>query len=325
MKRALLISLLLLVNLAQAQQPPQASVRLAFVGDIMLDDGPGKTIAAGGDPLAGFDAWLRAADFAIGNLECPVAVSGTALDNKIVTFRAHPDTMRVLRGRFAALSLANNHSGDYGPEAFLETLGHVQAAGIHAVGGGRNLSEAHAPLWLEKHGLRIALLAYNEYKPRRFEAGPASPGVAWSEDSHVRRDIRAARAAGAHVVIPFLHWGWENERSPTQRQRRLAALMIAAGADAVVGAHPHVTQGADIVDGKPVIWSLGNFVFDGFGPGPGREGWGLEMTIDRKGVSTWKIVPATIDEAGTPRPANAPAPCGNRGDRQPRLCAGAGA
>ncbi|MBK6637064.1 MAG: CapA family protein [Rhodocyclaceae bacterium] len=316
MMRNWLVSLWLVAGLAIAQP----TVRLAFVGDIMLDDGPGKTIAAGGDPLAHFDAWLRAADFAIGNLECPVAASGRALESKIVTFRARPEAMRVLRGRFAALSLANNHAGDYGPEAFLETLGHVQTAGIHPFGGGRNLSEAHAPLWLEKHGLRIALLAYNEYKPRRFEASPTSPGVAWSEDSHVRRDIRAAKAAGAHVVIPFMHWGWENERAPTERQRQLAALMIAAGADAVVGAHPHVTQGAELIAGKPVIWSLGNFVFDGFGPGPGREGWGLEMSVDRHGVSAWRVIHAAIDEAGTPTPAHSPAPCGQRGDSRPRTC-----
>jgi poly-gamma-glutamate capsule biosynthesis protein CapA/YwtB (metallophosphatase superfamily) len=94
-----------------------------------------------------------------------------------------------------------------------------------------NLEQAHRPLWIERRGLRIAVLAYNEFKPRSFEAGADWPGIAWSEDSQVVADIRAARAAGADLVIPFMHWGWERERQASARQRQLARLMIDAGAD----------------------------------------------------------------------------------------------
>jgi poly-gamma-glutamate capsule biosynthesis protein CapA/YwtB (metallophosphatase superfamily) len=302
--------------LQQAQQ-----VRLVFVGDIMLDDGPGRTVAAGGDPLAAFDHTLRDADFTLGNLECPAAVTGKPLDNKIFSFRANPAVMRILKGRFSALSVANNHSGDYGREAFLETLQHVQDAGIRVLGGGRNLTEAHAPLWLEHNGVRIAVLAYNEFKPRSFEAGADWPGIAWSEDSHVVADIRAARVAGADVVIPFMHWGWERESEPTTRQRQLAHLMIDAGADAVVGGHPHVTQGADHYRGRPIIWSLGNFVFDGFELPAAKVGWLLRLTVDKKGVVAWDTLAARMDESGTPTPlANARTPCGKRGEVAPSLC-----
>jgi poly-gamma-glutamate synthesis protein (capsule biosynthesis protein) len=298
------------------------SVRLVFVGDLMLDDGPGRTIAAGGDPLAAFDAVLRDADFSLGNLEVPVATTGKPLENKIFSFRADPAAMRVLRGRFHALSVANNHSGDYGAEAFLETLAHVKQAGIHGFGGGRDLAEAHAPLWLEKHGLRIAVLAYNEFKPRRFEAGADRPGIAWSEDSQVLADIRAARRAGADVVIPFMHWGWEREPEPTQRQRHLARLMIDAGAAAVVGGHPHVTQGADVYKGRPIIWSLGNFVFDGFELPAAKVGWLLRISVDKRGVVEWDTLEAHMDEAGTPTPRpGARTPCGRRGGPAPGLCA----
>jgi poly-gamma-glutamate capsule biosynthesis protein CapA/YwtB (metallophosphatase superfamily) len=86
-------------------------------------------------------------------------------------------------------------------------------------------------------GLRVAVLAYNEFKPRSFEAGADWPGIAWSEDSQVVADIRAARAAGADLVIPFMHWGWEREPQASARQRQLARLMIDAGADLVVGGH----------------------------------------------------------------------------------------
>jgi poly-gamma-glutamate synthesis protein (capsule biosynthesis protein) len=188
------------------------------------------------------------------------------------------------QGRFDALALSNNHSGDYGQEGFVDTMRHLEAAGIRYFGGGRNLAEAHEPLWIARKGLRIAVLGYNEFKPRSFEAGARRPGIAWSEDSQVLSDIRAARKAGADLVIPFMHWGWEREPAPSARQRQLARRMIDAGAAAVVGGHPHVTQGAEIYKGRPIIYSLGNFVFDGFELPAARVGWLLSLSLDRKGV-----------------------------------------
>lgn len=297
-------------------------VRLVFAGDIMLDDGPGRKIAAGDDPLAPFAARLRDADFTIGNLECPIATGGRALANKIYTFRAHPRVLPLLKGRFDALAVANNHSGDYGRAAFVETLEHLERAGIPYVGGGRDLAAAHAPLWVERGGLRIAILAYNEFKPRSFEAGPDWPGVAWSEDSRVIGEIRAARAAGADLVIPFMHWGWEREAAPGERQRQLARAMIDAGADVVVGGHPHVTQGAEYYRGRLIVYSLGNFVFDGFAEPEAKRGWLLRLTLDRSGLLAWDTLAAQIDADGTPHPQpGALTPCGQAGEAAPRLCA----
>lgn len=323
-------------------------VRLVFVGDVMLDDGPGKVIAEGRDPLAPFANLLANADYRIANLECPLASGGTAMPGKIYTFRADPHAVRVLNGRFDAVSVANNHSGDYGRSAFLETLTTLDDADIRWFGGGRTLSEAHAPLWIEidrpsgaqaritavhqeqpasagqssgdRKSLRIAVLGYNEFLPRAFEAGPDFPGIAWSEDSHVIADIRAARAAGADIVIPFMHWGWEYEEGPNGRQRQLAHAMIDAGAAAVVGGYPHVTQGAEIYRGKPIIYSLGNFVFDGFTAPEAKVGWLLRMDIDKSGVVAWRTVAAHMDEEGTPIPGDDRTPCGKRGQPDVALC-----
>lgn len=307
--RIVFLFLLMLPAFVQAEP-----LRLVFVGDVMLDDGPGKVVAAGRDPLAPFAALLADADYRIANLECPLATTGKAIPTKIYTFRADPHAVRVLKGRFDAVSVANNHSGDYGRAAFLETLSVLDGAGIRYFGGGRNLVEAHAPLWIEKRGLRIAVLGYDEFLPRAFEAGADYPGIAWSEDSHVISDIRAARAAGADVVIPFMHWGWEYEDGPNARQRQLAHAMIDAGADAVVGGHPHVTQGAEVYRGKPIIYSLGNFVFDGFEAPEAKLGWLLRMEIDKGGVLSWLTFAARMDEEGTPHPDPATAtPCGRRG------------
>jgi poly-gamma-glutamate synthesis protein (capsule biosynthesis protein) len=296
-------------------------VRLVFVGDVMLDDGPGKEIAAGRDPLAPFAALLADADYRIGNLECSLATTGKPMPDKIYTFRADPRATRVLKGRFDAMSVANNHSGDYGRTAFMETLVALDEAGIRHFGGGRNLVEAHAPLWIEKKGLRIAVLGYNEFLPRAFEAGADFPGIAWSEDSHVISDIRAARAAGADVVIPFMHWGWEYEEGPNARQRQLAHAMIDAGADAVVGGHPHVTQGAEVYRDKPIIYSLGNFVFDGFDAPEAKLGWLLRLEVERGAVPSWLTFAARMDEEGTPHPAPGDmTPCWRHGQATVGLC-----
>ena len=303
-------ALLLAASLAAHAEP----LRLLFAGDVMLADGPGRLIAAGGDPLAPFAGLLARADYRIGNLECAVARGGTADPEKIYSFRADPAALRVLQGRFDALSVANNHAGDFGRAAFVETLEHVAAAGIAAFGGGRNLAEAHRPLWIARKGLKIAVLGYNEFLPRRFEAGPDWPGLAWSEDDLVVDAIRAARAAGADLVIPFMHWGWEFEPRAGERQRRLARRMIDAGADAVVGGHPHVVQDVETYRGKPVIYSLGNFVFDGFDEPEGRLGWVLVLELERGGVTGWRTYAAGMDADGTPHPLpEKPTPCG-RGD-----------
>jgi poly-gamma-glutamate synthesis protein (capsule biosynthesis protein) len=294
---------------------------LIFSGDVMLDDGPGRFIAKGGDPLAPFAKILKAADYRIANLETSVARSGKPLADKPYTFRAHPRTLRILQGRFDAVTLANNHVGDYGQKALLETMQRLDAAGIAHFGAGQNLVEAHKPLWVERQGLKIAILGYNEFAPRAFEAGADTPGTAWSEDDHVITDIRAAKAAGADLIIPFMHWGWENEPAPSPRLKAFARRMIDEGAAMVVGSHPHVTQGADVYRGKPIIYSLGNFVFDGFDFPEAQLGWLLRLKLDKTGVLEWDTLAAHMDKRGTPHPMpGALTPCGKAGDTQVGQC-----
>jgi poly-gamma-glutamate synthesis protein (capsule biosynthesis protein) len=297
------------------------TIRLIFAGDIMLDDGPGRFIAEGGDPLLPFAEILKDADYRIGNLECSIANGGTPFANKIYSFRAKPGTLPILQSRFDAVSLANNHSGDYGSEAFRETMQHLEQSGIAYFGGGKNLSEAHKPLWINRKDLKIAVLGYNEFKPRSFEAGADHPGIAWSEDSHVIADIRAAKEAGADLIIPFMHWGWEREGKPSERQRQLAHKMIDEGAALVVGGHPHVTQGAEIYKGKPIIYSLGNFVFDGFEDPAAKRGWLLRLKLDKSGVIFWDTLAAQMDDKGTPHPLPGSfTPCGRGGEDEISAC-----
>lgn len=307
--------------LAQTAPPLDKPIRLVFAGDTVLDDAPGALIARGGDPFAEFAAVFAGADIRIANLECVVATVGSSGD-KNFTFRAHPRVLPVLKTHFDAVALANNHSGDFGREAFAQMLGLLRDAGLSQMGGGMNLREAHTPWIVERQGLRIAILSYNEFMPRSFEADHNAPGVAWSEDEQVLDDIRKARQVHrADLVIPIMHWGWENEVVANARQRQLARLMVEAGADAVIGGHPHVTQDIEHIQGKPVIYSVGNFVMKETDNANQRRGWVLRLDLDKRGVRGFDTLVAQIRMDGVPeRDDRAASPCWQRGDAAVGQC-----
>jgi poly-gamma-glutamate capsule biosynthesis protein CapA/YwtB (metallophosphatase superfamily) len=274
-------------------------VDMVFVGDIMLDDLPGEAVARGVDPFAEFAEIFRSADITIGNLECVVATTGEPED-KPYTFRAHPRCIPLLNRYFTAVTIANNHSGDFGKLALVQQCELFEKAELPYFGGGRNLPAAHKPLVIERKGIRVALLGYNEFQPRRFEAGPMTAGIAWSVDERVVSDIKAAREQSkADLVIPFMHWGWENE-PVNERQQQLARTMIDAGADIVVGAHPHVRQAIEYYHGKLIAYSLGNFVFDDFDKDEQLTAWVLQFRVNRQGLQEWKTHVARIDKQGIP-------------------------
>lgn len=290
------------ISVARAADDPGSTFTLLMAGDIMLDGLPGESIARGVDVFAEFADVLKGADVSVGNLEFAVGVKGAKLDKKF-TFQAHPRVVPLLAKYFHALSLANNHSGDYGKEAFVECIERLDTARIGHFGGGRNLDQVHQPWIIERNGVKLALLGYDEFHPKAFEAGPETPGVAWSlgdpYEARVMADIRDAREThGADLVIPFLHWGWEDEPHNV-RQECFARRMIDAGADVVVGGHPHVTQAFDTYKEKLIVYSLGNFVFDGY---EDRTGWLLRLTLNKTQLVRWETLVIRTDAQGTPHP-----------------------
>ena len=156
--------------------------------------------------------------------------------------------------------------------------------------------------------MRIALLGINGFPPRSFEAGENSPGVAWLVEDAVIEDIRAARSRDrADAVIPFLHWGTEGSPEPSQEQQELARRMIDAGSSAVIGAHPHVTQTIETHHGRPIVYSLGNFVFDYYPGDPAIwTGWLAQFTVRRSGEVDLETFVLEIDPAGIPHLLPAP-------------------
>lgn len=318
-KPAFLLTLLLLAT-ANA-----ADVELTVVGDVMVAETPGDLIVANKDPLANVAKYLDSRRLRIANLESVIATTGKAIPDKPFTFRADPRTIPYLQRYFDGVSIANNHSGDFGKEAFAEQLQLLDAARLPYFGGGHDLAGAHRPWIVERNGVRIAWLAYAEFKPRSFEATATRPGLAWSgEDEQVLRDIREARDKHhADIVIPFLHWGWENEGYPSERQKVFARRMIDAGASMVVGAHPHVTQGAESYRGKPIVYSLGNFLFNGFDTEATLTGWMLDVRLDKQGVRIWRTRVVKLNADGVPTPdLKASSPCGDSSSDEVRSCSG---
>lgn len=208
----------------------------------------------------------------------------------------------LLKQYFSAVTVANNHSGDFGKAAFAEQLTLFEKAGLPCFGGGRNLQQAREPLILQRKGQRVALLGYNSFPPRRFEAGPETPGVAWLIEDQCLAEIKAARTKHkADVVIPYLHWGREGQSSPQAWQRKLARQMIDAGADAVIGTHAHAVQTVDLYHGKPIVYSLGNFVFDYYPVDPPVfTGWVVRLTFDKTAGVSMQTYVLEIDRTGIP-------------------------
>jgi poly-gamma-glutamate capsule biosynthesis protein CapA/YwtB (metallophosphatase superfamily) len=284
---------------------PAGTASVVLVGDVMLDNGPGHAIASGRDPFAACAELLLDADFTIGNLECVLGSAGKMVP-KAYSFRAAGDSPRFLKRYFTAVSLGNNHAFDFGPEGLVQTLDLLDRETIGRFGAGRTLAEARRPLVLEKDGLKIAILAANGFRADSYAATADTPGVAPLAEADVLADIAAARKQ-ADVVVPFVHWGDELVAGPLEADRSFARKMIDAGAAAVIGSHPHVTQTVDVYRGAPIVYSLGNFVFDYYPCDPPEwTGWVVKLTAAKGEPVAVETRAVVLDAAGLPKPVVSP-------------------
>ncbi|MGI8606691.1 MAG: CapA family protein [Gaiellaceae bacterium] len=265
---------------------PVRPLRLAAVGDVTFGNGVGRMIGLHGSryPWLSVAPVLRRADIALANLEGAVSTRGAPVPGKQYHFRGPPAALAAA-GRFAGvdvISLANNHTLDYGRVAFLDTLRHARRFGIRTVGGGVDLARSRRPAIIPLGGIRVAFLCYSDVRPTGFDAGAGRPGTAPAFPQLVAADVRATRKR-ADVVVVYYHWGTERTYSPNGRQRALARVSFAAGAKVVLGSHPHVQQPRERLGNRFVAWSLGNFVFGATSPGTERTGI-LRLELGRRGV-----------------------------------------
>jgi poly-gamma-glutamate capsule biosynthesis protein CapA/YwtB (metallophosphatase superfamily) len=190
-----------------------------------------------------------------------------------------------------AVGLNNNHTMDRGPEGLADTLRYLREAGVKPFGAGMDIDEASAPLLVPTPHGTVAVLAFGDNFRQAAVAGPGQPGTIPYDEPNVAQAAARARAAGARWVVAFVHWG-NNYQPIRPEQRRVAERFANAGYDLVIGHHPHSSQPVEIVNGVPVLYSLGNFVFGS--PGrflPEAPGYGIvaRTTFARDGIASIEL------------------------------------
>jgi poly-gamma-glutamate synthesis protein (capsule biosynthesis protein) len=258
-----------------ALQPP-SSILLRATGDIIPARCVYETQRNYGDLGRAFrelGPWLAEAAITVGSLDAAMSDAGEPY-GCVETFSLLAPAASVEGLEYAGydvITVATNHVKDCGmaacgDQAFFETLANLRAAGIEPVGGGADLAEARRPAVMEIDGVTFAFLGYDEIASY-YHAAPGVPGTAPLTETNVREDVAAA-AVQADVVVLLPQWGVEYTADPNENQRALARAAVEAGADLVVGNHPHWVQASEVIDGTFVAYALGNFVFD--------QDWSLE-------------------------------------------------
>lgn len=276
------------------------SVRMVFAGDILFDDRypvmksiNSRTAGIDGTISPGLLEIMRGADLFVINNEFPYSDRGKPTAGKTYTFRARPGYAGLLSGMGADLAvLANNHMFDYGEAALTDTLDILDGMGMPWVGAGRSLSEAAAPVYFDAGNMRIAFLAATQVehsdKPLTRAATDTLPGVFHCrQPERLLEEIRKAEENSDFVVV-YMHWGTESTDKLDQDQIALTPLMVEAGADLIIGDHPHVLQPLGYCGDVPVVYSLGNFLFNS----KKRDSCLVEAVVSPDGISSLRFIPA---------------------------------
>ncbi|MGI5817668.1 MAG: CapA family protein [Armatimonadota bacterium] len=250
-------------------EPEPRSFTMVAVGDVMLDRGVWRLIQANGPQsiLEKVRDDLRSADITFANLESPLASSGPHAPMDCI-FRADPRAVDVLLdGGIDIVSVANNHTLDAGVAGLMETLDHLDRAGIAYCGAARERDDSWGPTRFEVNGVMLGFVGCTDLS---FAHG--SWAKVDAEMTQFAGHIRAAKEQ-CELLVVSIHWGNEYQTVPTERQRSVARTAVEAGADLVIGHHPHVLQGVGQHNGAPILYSAGNFVFDQ------REGERMESAV----------------------------------------------
>ncbi len=282
-------------------------VTLSFAGDILFDEAYAvmyRYVARGSSVedtfLSGLLERMRAADVFMLNNEFPYSNRGTPTEGKQFTFRANPQHVGILKELGVDLvSLANNHAYDYGNEALLDTFDTLESAGIPYVGAGRNLDEALKPVYLIANDMKIAVVSATQIErnanPDTKEATAASAGVLRCLDPSALLRVIAEAKENSDFVIVYIHWGTESQEDIDWLQEEQSATYARAGVDLIIGDHPHCLQKIDVVEGVPVVYSLGNFWFNS----KTQDTCLVEVTVNREGIENMRFVPCKSEECRT--------------------------
>ena len=299
-------------NMIPLTPAAENEIRLLFAGDILFDDSYSimvkmKSRSGGGSLVeAGFDAailqQMRGADIFMVNNEFTYTTRGTPTEGKAFTFRARPEHAALLSEMGADIvSIANNHVYDYGEISLLDTLDTLTAAGMPYVGAGRNLAEAVRPVCFVTENVKITFLSATQIErmdnPDTKGATETSPGVFRCRNVDLLlSEVEKAKAVSDFVVV-YVHWGTESTTELDWAQKEQAPLIAQAGADLIIGDHPHVLQGIEWIGDTPVIYSVGNFLFNS----KTQDTCLVEVTLDAQTgkLKTFRFIPAIQKDCRT--------------------------
>ncbi len=270
-------------------------IKLLFGGDVLLSDHVLQAYSHAGGIEGVLDEGYRQAiadaDFFMVNQEFPFSNQGTPAKDKQYTFRLPPEKVELFRQmEIDAVTLANNHALDFGQDALLDTCITLDGAGILHTGAGENLAAAKEPVVVTLGGKTIAIIGATRVIPvASWAAGNNHVGMVSTYDPAILlEEIRGLRENYDYVAV-YVHWGIERDEMPQEYQKTLGRQYIDAGADLVIGAHPHVLQGIEYYQGKPIVYSLGNFVFGSSIP----KTMLLEATLREDGETGLRLLPGT--------------------------------
>jgi poly-gamma-glutamate capsule biosynthesis protein CapA/YwtB (metallophosphatase superfamily) len=293
---------------------------VTVVGDIMLGRAVGAAAAAAGDvsaPLRPMRRRLARADITVGNLENTLSRDGAPQQGGD-SFGAPPEVLGGLADAgFDVLSLANNHTGDYGEPAMLRTLRRIDRSPVERVGAGLTRDGAWRPVVVERNGVRFGFVAFNAIgeTPRATATSPGAAeirmqprtGPLYRPDLRkARREIRSLRRDGVDAVIVLPHWGAQYTHTPVPAQRRVGRALVNAGADVVVGGHPHWVQRVQRHRGTLIVHSLGNFVFDMDFMRQTQEGVVADLRFVGDDLRSVRFTPYVIGSDFAPRVVRGP-------------------
>jgi len=269
---------------------------LLFVGDIMLSRSVGAKMEQQDDwrwPFLSIADFLKSADITFGNLETTISDRGRNVGS-IYSFRADPKSVEGLTyAGFDALSVANNHMGDWTQQAMEDTFALLEANNIAVIGGGSTQEDAHTAKIIEKNGVRFAFLGYTDLGARYAEAVGEETGIAWLDKETMVADIQKAKSA-SDVVVVSVHMGEEYQLTANTRQRDIASAALNAGATLFIGHHPHVVQNTERKENGYIAYSLGNFVFDQSFSAETMEGLAMKATFEGANLKNVEEIPIAI-------------------------------
>ncbi len=284
-------------------EPTRQRLVIHHVGDVNLDPSYVPVLRDAGPDAAwdGVRDTFARADLVMVNLECAATDGGTPQPKQFL-FRCDLDALPAMRDAGVdVVTLANNHSGDFGIPGMVESRHNVEAAGMVAVGVGEDEADAYAPRIVEIGGWRVAIIGFGGVVPvPEWTARGDRPGQPTGYDPQRMAEAIEVAADDADLVIATVHWGTEGADEPRAEDRVKADAMIDAGASVIFGHHAHRLQPVEVVDGVPVFWNLGNFVWPRHSTA-GATTAIAEYTIDPDGTVTACLLPVEIDATGTPQ------------------------